>query len=52
MYLDHKQLVKWIKNTDPRDVAYALEDLIAQIGYMQDAYSPYEALHDPEALPF
>jgi len=52
MYLDHKQLVKWIKGSDPRDIAYALEDLIAQIGYMQDSYSPYEASHDPEAIPF
>lgn len=39
MYMSGKQLTKWIDKTPSNEIAYVLEDLIAQVQYLEDVVS-------------
>ena len=54
MYMDHRSIKEWIKKTDPSMVAYAIQDLIDQIDFLNQSYNdPYNQTHyQTDTLPF
>ena len=49
MYMSHKQLNKWVDKTSSKQIAYVLEDLIAQVQYLEDVVNESQLYGYPYA---
>jgi hypothetical protein len=49
IYMTGKQIMKWVDKTPSKQIAYALEDLIAQVQYLEDIVNENGAYAYPYA---